>query len=82
MKDKSEVEIVDLVLKLREKLVSFPPVLLHSFLSVCISVAGRDQGHGSHLLLRKLCSCSLIWSTGKWDSLETLVFAYKRIQSS
>lgn len=42
MKDKSEVEIVDLVLKLREKLVSFPPVLLHSLLSVCISV-GRER---------------------------------------
>ena len=74
MKDKSEVEIVDLVLKLREKLVSFPPFFLHSFLSACISVAGQDQGRGSHLLLRKLCSRSLIGRTDKWDSHETLVF--------
>lgn len=60
MKDKSEVEIVDLVLKLREKLVSFPPFFLHSFLSV--------------LLLSILCSRSLIWRTGKWDSREALAF--------
>lgn len=33
MKDKSEVEIVDLVLKLREKLVS-PSLSLRSFLSL------------------------------------------------
>jgi len=59
MKDKSEVEIVDLVLKLREKLVSFPAFFLHLFLPVGTSVAGRGQGHGSRSLLRKLCSCSL-----------------------
>uniref|UniRef100_A0A8D0FMI1 DENN domain containing 6B n=1 Tax=Strix occidentalis caurina TaxID=311401 RepID=A0A8D0FMI1_STROC len=74
--DKSEVEIVDLVLKLREKLVSFSPFFLNLFLSV---VAGRDQG--SHLLLRKLPSCSRTWRTGKRDSHETLVFVEKRIQS-
>uniref|UniRef100_A0A8C8AWG6 DENN domain containing 6B n=1 Tax=Otus sunia TaxID=257818 RepID=A0A8C8AWG6_9STRI len=69
MKDKSEVEIVDLVLKLREKLVSFPPFFLNLPLSV---MAGRDQG--SHLLLRKLSSCSWTWRTGKRDSHESLVF--------
>uniref|UniRef100_A0A8C8ASN5 DENN domain containing 6B n=1 Tax=Otus sunia TaxID=257818 RepID=A0A8C8ASN5_9STRI len=67
--DKSEVEIVDLVLKLREKLVSFPPFFLNLPLSV---MAGRDQG--SHLLLRKLSSCSWTWRTGKRDSHESLVF--------
>lgn len=64
MKDKSEVEIVDLVLKLREKLVGFPPVLV----PFCVSVSGSDQGHRSWLLL-----CSLIWRTGKRDSYKTLV---------
>lgn len=74
MKDKSEVEIVDLVLKLREKLVSFPPFFLRSFLSVCMSAAGRDQGHGSRVLLGKLCARSLIWRSGKRDSRDTRVF--------
>lgn len=32
MKDKSEVEVVDLVLKLREKLVRNLPVLSHPYL--------------------------------------------------
>ncbi|XP_051629671.1 protein DENND6B isoform X3 [Manacus candei] len=67
MKDKSEVEIVDLVLKLREKLVS-SALSLHSLLS--LSVAGTAQGHGSHLCLGKLCSHSLEnWEMGQSGNL-------------
>lgn len=59
MKDKSEVEIVDLVLKLREKLVSPSLCLCSSSLWV-----ERNPGHGSHLCLGKPCSPSLEgWET-------------------
>lgn len=67
MKDKSEVEIVDLVLKLREKLVGFPPLFLYSFLPVSLW-QGATRGCRLQLMLRKLCSSSLIWRTGKRDS--------------
>jgi len=65
MKDKSEVEIVDLVLKLREKLVGFPPLFLYSFLPVSLR-QGVTRRSRLQLMLRKLCSSSLIWRTGKW----------------
>lgn len=53
MKDKSEVEVVDLVLKLREKLVRNLPVLSHPYLpgqkyvppSPLLSLQVRAQGH-------------------------------------
>jgi len=80
MKDKSEVEIVDLVLKLREKLVGFPPLFLHSFLPVS-PWQGVTKGCRLQLTHRKLCSSSFIWRTGKWDSGESQKVAYERIQS-